>query len=55
MEKKKKKYEKPKITKIRLDAKTAVLASCKFPSSSGGPRNQNCRGAQFGICREQGS
>lgn len=55
MGKQKKKYIKPKITRIRLDAKTAVLNGCKFSSGPGGPRNSNCRGGAGGICREQGS
>ena len=37
MDKKKKKYSKPDIKKIRLDAKTAVLGFCKTDSSTGGP------------------
>ena len=35
MDKKKKKYSKPNIKKIRLDAKTAVLGFCKTDSSAG--------------------
>jgi hypothetical protein len=55
--KKKRKYVKPKITKIKLDATTAVLGSCKFHSGiASGPMNINCRGAgAFGMCREQSS
>jgi hypothetical protein len=34
-EEKKKKYEKPKITKIRLDAKCAVLGFCKTSGKKG--------------------
>jgi len=30
-----KKYEKPKIAKIKLDAKTAVLAACKTSGAFG--------------------
>jgi hypothetical protein len=33
--KNKKKYVKPKVTKIKLDAKTAVLGFCKTNSSAG--------------------
>lgn len=40
-EKKKKKYVKPEITKIRLDAKTAVLGGCKISSGSG-PSGDDC-------------
>ena len=32
---KKKKYEKPQITKVKLDAECAVLGFCKTPSSFG--------------------
>ena len=35
-EKEKKPYEKPKITRIKLDAKTAVLGVCKT-AGAGGP------------------
>jgi hypothetical protein len=52
---KKRKYVKPKITKIRLDAQAAVLASCKAAGISSGPLNNSCRGGMFGVCREQGS
>jgi hypothetical protein len=52
---KKRKYVKPKITKIKLDATTAILGSCKAAGISGGPMNNNCRGGMFGTCREQGS
>jgi len=33
--KKKKKYEKPKVTRINLDAKCAVLGFCKTTGSTG--------------------
>ena len=53
---KKQKYEKPQLTKIKLDAKTAVLAACKIMQGPGGPLNVNCRGGgQGGVCQEQGS
>ena len=56
MEKKKKrKYVKPKVTKIILDSKTAVLATCKASGVGFGPKNINCRGGLSGICREHGS
>jgi len=38
---KKKKYEKPKVTRIKLDAKTAVLGICKT-SGAGGPNSYGC-------------
>ena len=54
--KKKKKYVKPKVTKIKLDAKTAVLAACKVHQGSGGPNNINCRGmGGGGLCLTHGS
>ena len=37
----KKTYEKPKITRIRLDARTAVLGICKT-SGAGGPAAYGC-------------
>ena len=43
---KKEKYEKPKLTKIRLDAKCAVLGFCKGatvgPSGPGCDSSGNC-------------
>jgi hypothetical protein len=54
-EKKKKKYIKPKITKIKLDAKTAVLSVCKVSHGMGGPGNINCRGIGGPYCLDQGS
>ena len=53
--KKKRKYVKPKITRIKLDATTAVLSTCKVQHESFGPMNDNCRGMQGGTCVEQGS
>ncbi len=54
--KKKKKYVKPKITKIKLDVKTAVLSVCKVQAGSGGPMNLSCRGVgDHGHCLEHGS
>ena len=51
--KKKKKYEKPQITKIKLDAECAVLGFCKT-SGAGGPSAKNCAvGAVF--CPTAGS
>jgi hypothetical protein len=39
--KEKKKYEKPKVTRIKLDARTAVLGVCKT-SGAGGPFAYGC-------------
>jgi len=51
--KEKKKYEKPKVTRIKLDARTAVLGICKT-SGAGGPGNFNCD--DFGApCVDAGS
>ena len=53
--KKKKKYVKPKVTKIKLDAKTAVLGFCKI-HGVGGPTSANCRGiGEMGHCLTHGS
>jgi len=49
----KKKYEKPKLTKIRLDPETAVLGKCKNTGLRG-PNGDHC-GVPFPICREAGS
>jgi hypothetical protein len=37
----KKTYEKPKVTRIKLDARTAILGICKT-SGAGGPGYFNC-------------
>jgi len=39
--KKRKKYVKPKVTKIKLDAKCAVLGGCKI-SGEAGPSGSGC-------------
>jgi hypothetical protein len=49
----KKKYEKPKLNKIRLDPQTAVLGKCKNTGLRG-PNGDHC-GVPFPICREAGS
>jgi hypothetical protein len=54
MEKEKKKYVKPEIKKIRLDAKTAVLAVCKT-SGIGGPSGVGCGPPTFQPCQGPGS
>jgi hypothetical protein len=50
----KKKYLKPEIKKIKLDAKTAVLAVCKIQSSTGGPSSGDC-GFPLQPCSYPGS
>jgi len=51
-EDKEKRYEKPKVTKIRLDARTAVLGFCKT-ISSGGPGWTDCDAPAY--CSAPGS
>jgi len=51
-EKEKKKYEKPKVTRIKLDARTAVLGICKT-SGAGGPNSYGCE--VVGPCEDAGS
>ena len=53
IEKEKKPYEKPKITRIKLDAKTAVLAVCKT-AGTGGPSGFGCE-AFSAPCMDDGS
>jgi hypothetical protein len=50
---KKKKYDKPKVTKVNLDAKCAVLGFCKI-NGSVGPSGFNC-GFPFTPCSSAGS
>jgi len=50
----KKKYEKPEITKIKLDAKTAVLAACKT-SGAFGPGGNGCIDFWGDACSQAGS
>jgi hypothetical protein len=52
-ENKKKKYRKPEVKKIKLDAKTAVLGFCKN-TGQGGPNGTNC-GLPFPACYSDGS
>ncbi len=52
-EKKKRKYEKPKVTKIKLDAKCAVLGFCKT-MGTGGPTGTGC-GPPLPACHTSGS
>jgi hypothetical protein len=54
MRSEKKKYIKPAIKKIKLDAKTAVLAVCKTGGNSG-PAGVNCGPPVFQPCQDNGS
>jgi hypothetical protein len=54
MENEKKKYTKPEIKKIRLDAKTAVLVVCKT-SGIGGPSGVGCGPPVMQPCSGSGS
>ena len=54
MEKEKKKYEKPEIKKINLDAKTAILSVCKT-SESFGPGSVGCQSFLGDNCLDAGS
>jgi hypothetical protein len=51
---KKKEYEKPKVTRIKLDAKCAVLGFCKNGLSSG-PAGIGCKDVFSAPCNSQGS
>ncbi len=53
-EKEKKPYEKPKVTRINLDARTAVLGICKT-TGAGGPVFPGCLDALSDPCNAQGS
>ena len=50
---KKKKYAKPQVTKIRLDAKCAVLGFCKMVGGSGPYTGTDCDCP--GCCSDSGS
>ena len=54
MEKEKKKYIKPEIKKIKLDAKTAILSVCKT-SGSFGPGTVGCQTFLGDNCLDMGS
>ena len=54
MKNQKKKYIKPEIKKIKLDAKTAVLAVCKT-AGVGGPSGVGCGPPVFSPCQDAGS
>jgi hypothetical protein len=49
----KKRYEKPKLSKITLDPETAVLGKCKNTNLTG-PNGAHC-GVPVPICRIPGS
>lgn len=54
MEKKtKRKYERPEVTRIDLDAKCAVLGFCKSTGFLGPGAPANCK--LFGVCHKKGS
>ena len=55
MKKIKKKYEKPEIRRIKLDAQTAVLSVCKTTGPGGGPTSQLCGPPRFQPCVDAGS
>ena len=46
---KRKKYVKPKVTEIKLDAKCAVLGGCKI-SGDAGPAGSGCVAFPVGTC-----
>jgi hypothetical protein len=51
---KKKEYEKPEVTRIKIDAKCAVLGFCKGASGSG-PVVSGCQDGFGSKCFSQGS
>jgi hypothetical protein len=51
---KKKEYEKPKVTRIKIDATCAVLGFCKSASRSG-PAVSGCTDGFGSNCLNQGS
>jgi hypothetical protein len=51
---KKKPYAKPEVTRIRLDARCAVLGFCKGGSGAG-PALSGCVDALSSPCQSQGS
>jgi hypothetical protein len=52
---KKKEYDKPKVTRIRLDAQCAVLGFCKKTPSGSGPVLSGCVDAFSSPCMTSGS
>ena len=55
MKMEKRRYEKPEIKRIRLDAQTAVLTVCKVQGQDGGPTSQACGPPKFQPCELEGS
>ena len=53
-QKEKKEYKKPKITRIKLDAKCAVLAVCKTAGAFG-PGTVGCETFLGDPCKDDGS
>jgi hypothetical protein len=53
--KRKKEYEKPKVTRIALDAKCAVLGFCKQVTTGSGPALTGCKDALNAPCLTRGS
>jgi hypothetical protein len=51
----KKKYERPKVTRIALDAKCAVLGFCKSSPSGSGPATSGCDDVLGSPCLDFGS
>jgi hypothetical protein len=51
---KKKEYEKPKVTRIKIDAQCAVLGFCKTTSRAG-PAVSGCQDGFGSNCFSQGS
>jgi len=43
------------VTRIRLDAKCAVLGFCKQAATGSGPAQAGCQDALFAPCVSQGS
>jgi hypothetical protein len=52
---KKKEYDKPQVTRIRLDAQCAVLGFCKKNPSGAGPALTGCVDAFSSPCLTDGS
>jgi hypothetical protein len=51
----KKPYVKPEVTRIRLDARCAVLGFCKQVTTGSGPALTGCVDALSSPCQSQGS
>ena len=48
-------YVKPEVTRIRLDARCAVLGFCKQVTTGSGPALTGCQDALSSPCQSQGS